>query len=285
MVLLTSNQDGRQSMQSEAYLDLLAGILSRTVIPEYYCSPGEPTKLIYRLLYPAICRTLHKKNLSLLRHYQMDASKRLSGKDWPPDAETMIGLMRLRNLRECVRGVIEDDVPGDLIETGVWRGGACILMRGALLAYGDQSRCVWVADSFQGLPKPNADKYIVDKGDELWTHNDYLGVSLEQVQSNFARYGLLDDRVKFLKGWFSDTLPNAPIEKLSILRLDGDMYESTMDAISSLYPKLSVGGFVIVDDYNLKGCHAAINDYRAAQSITDQMIEIDDWSVYWRRTQ
>lgn len=285
MALLTSTPDVRPSAQSEAYLDLLAGVLSRTVIPEYYCPIGKPTKLVYRWLFRAIRGTLRKKNLALVRHYQVDASKRLSGKDWPPDAETMIGLKRLRNLRECVRIVIEEDVPGDLIETGVWRGGACILMRGALAAYGDQARCVWVADSFQGLPKPNTEKYPADSGNEFWTHSEYLGVSLEQVQSNFARYGLLDERVKFLKGWFSDTLPTAPIEELSILRLDGDMYESTMDAIGSLYPKLSIGGFVIVDDYIIEGCRTAIRDYRAAQGITDQMIEIDDWSVYWRRTQ
>jgi O-methyltransferase len=178
---------------------------------------------------------------------------------------------------------VEEDVPGDLIETGVWRGGACILMRGALNAYGDESRCVWVADSFEGLPKPNAEKYAADAGDDHWTHNETLAVSLEQVQENFARYGLLDDRVKFLKGWFSNTLPTAPIEKLSILRLDGDMYESTIDAIAALYPKLSVGGFAIVDDYFLKNCKAAIHDYRDLHGITEPMIEIDDRAIYWRR--
>ena len=180
--------------------------------------------------------------------------------------------------------MVEDNVEGDLIETGVWRGGACILMRGALRAYGDETRNVWVADSFQGLPKPNADKYAADAGDEHWTHSDYLAVSLEQVQANFRRFGLLDDRVRFLKGWFSETLPTAPIEKLAILRLDGDMYESTMDAISALYPKLSVGGFVIVDDYFLEGCKAAIHDYRDAHGIEDRMIEIDENAVYWRRS-
>ena len=284
MVLLTSAPEGRPLVLSEAYLDLLAGVLSRTVIPEYYSPVGEPTKRVYRWLYSAIRGILRKKKLGLVRLYKMDPNNRLSGKDWPPDAETMIGLKRLRNLRECVRTVIEDEVPGDLIETGVWRGGACILMRGALAAYGDRTRCVWVADSFQGLPRPNADKYADDEGDEFWTHNDYLGVSLEQVRSNFARYGLLDNQVKFLKGWFSDTLPGAPIEKLAILRLDGDMYESTIDAIGALYPKLSIGGFVIVDDFNIKGCRAAIHDYRAAQSIIDPMMEIDEWAVYWRRT-
>jgi O-methyltransferase len=269
--------------QSEAYLDLLTGILSRTVIPEHY-QRLEPTKHVFRWLYQAIRGPLKDRRIDLVRHYRMDPAKRLAGKDWPPDAETMIGLKRLANLRNCVRTVIEEDIPGDLIETGVWRGGACILMRGALNAYGDDRRCVWVADSFQGLPKPNSDKYVADAGDEFWTHNDYLGVSLEQVKANFARYNLLDDRVKFLKGWFSETLPTAPIEKLAVLRLDGDMYESTIDAISALYPKLSVGGFVIVDDYFLKGCESAIHDYRDAHGITDPMIPIDDWAVYWRRT-
>jgi O-methyltransferase len=273
------------SPQSEAYLDLLAGCLSRTVIPEYYQPFNEPTKLVYRWLYRAIRRSLRQKGLEIVRRYKMEPSRRLAGKDWPPDAETMIGLKRLDNLRHCVRTVVEDEVPGDLIETGVWRGGACILMRGALKAYGDESRCIWVADSFRGLPKPNPDKYAADSGDAHWTHNDYLGVPLEQVQANFARYDLLDDRVKFLEGWFRDTLSTAPIEQLSILRLDGDMYESTIDAISALYPKLSVGGFVIVDDYCLEGCKAAIHAYRAAHGIDDPMIDIDGTAIYWRRTQ
>jgi O-methyltransferase len=279
-----SAPSSRSDAASEAYLDLLAGVLSRTVIPEYYRPLGEPTKRIYRWLYRAMRGTLRRKKLDLVRHYQVDPDKRLSGKDWPPDAETMIGLKRLRNLRDCVRTVVEDGVPGDLIETGVWRGGACIFMRGALKAYGDDVRSVWVADSFRGLPKPNAEKYAADAGDDFWTFSDYLGVSLEQVQSNFARYGLLDERVKFLKGWFSDSLSKAPIQHLAILRLDGDMYESTIDALNPLYPRLSIGGFVIVDDYVLAPCKAAVSDYRAAHNVTDPIIAIDDYSVYWRRT-
>jgi O-methyltransferase len=271
--------------QSEAYLNLLIGCLSRTVIPEYYEPFRGPANSIYRGLYSCIPvrRLLQIKGLELVRRYKMDPNKRSMGKDWPPDAETMIGLKRLDNLRQCVQIVIQDDIPGDFIETGVWRGGACILMRGALSAFGDDSRCVWVADSFEGLPKPNAEKYAFDRGDCHWTRNDYLAISLEEVQANFARYHLLDDRVKFLKGWFRDTLPSAPIEKLAILRLDGDMYESTMDALSALYHKLSLGGFVIVDDYLLNGCRAAINDYRAAYGISDPIVDIDGSAIYWRR--
>jgi O-methyltransferase len=195
----------------------------------------------------------------------------------------MIGTKRLLNLRYCVRTVIEDQVPGDFIETGVWRGGACIFMRGALRVYGDTSRTVWVADSFEGLPKPDP-KYPADNDDKFWTF-DALRVSLEQVKENFARYGMLDDRVKFLKGWFKDTLPTAPIEKLAILRLDGDMYESTMDGLKALYDKVSPGGFIIVDDYYcVKGCQTAVDEFRDERRIRDEIFNIDGMGSYWRKS-
>ena len=111
-----------------------------------------------------------------------------------------------------------------------------------------------------------------------------LAVSLEQVQANFARYGLLDEQVRFLPGWFRDTLPTAPIRRLALLRLDGDLYESTWIALESLYPKLSPGGFAIVDDYGaIPACRAAVDEFRAAERITESLIEIDWTGVYWRR--
>jgi O-methyltransferase len=195
----------------------------------------------------------------------------------------MVGLKRLNNLQMCIERVIADQVPGDLIETGVWKGGSTIFMRGVLKAYGDTSRCVWVADSFQGLPPPNTNKYPDDAGDVHYTY-DSLRVTEARVRENFAAYDLLDDRVKFLKGWFSDTLPSAPIEKLAVLRLDGDMYESTMDALESLYDKLSVGGYIIVDDYCIDSCRKAVTDFRNARSIIEEIIEIDGTGVYWRRS-
>src|SRR5262249_7945660 len=159
-------------------------------------------------------------------------------------------LKRLENLKFCVETAIRDGVPGDLIETGVWRGGACIFMRAILEAYGDKQRKVWVADSFAGLPKPNEAKYDADRGDKHHTFGD-LAVPRETVEKNFEQYGLLDDQVRFLEGWFKDTLPSAPINSLAVMRLDGDMYESTIQALEALYPKLSPGGFVIIDDYFL----------------------------------
>jgi len=191
-----------------------------------------------------------------------DEQARTGGSDWPLTAHTMIGLKRLDNLQHCVEDTLAKQVPGDFIETGVWRGGASIFMRGILRAHGVSDRSVWVADSFQGLPPPNPDAYPADAGDPLHTY-DYLAVSLEEVKSHFERYGLLDDQVRFLEGWFRDTLPVAPIERLAVLRLDGDMYESTMTALTNLYPGLSPGGFVIIDDYGgtWSGCTRAVHDF------------------------
>jgi len=195
----------------------------------------------------------------------------------------MIGLQRLNNLQWCIENVIASNVPGDMIETGVWRGGATILMRAVLRVYGVTDRMVWVADSFEGLPHPDATKYPQDAGDVHHTF-EQLVVSLETVKANFDRYGLLDSQVRFLKGWFKDTLHAAPISTLAVIRLDGDMYESTTDAITSLYPKLLPGGYIIVDDYGaVPACKKAIHDYRDAHGITEPIHEIDWTGVYWKR--
>lgn len=221
----------------------------------------------------------------LARFRPFDPQKRAEGRDWPRDAETMIGLARLQNIQDCVTDVIESGVAGDLIETGVWRGGATIFMAAILRAYGDDARRVWVADSFEGLPRPNPAKAAADKGDPHYALSGELAVSEAQVRANFRRYGLLGGNVRFLKGWFKDTLPSAPIERLAVMRLDGDLYESTMDALEALYPKLAVGGYCIVDDYNaLENCKAAVTDFRRRMNVTEPIVTIDWSGVYWKRT-
>ena len=225
-----------------------------------------------------------KAGFEVVRKQPYDPRERENGRDWPPRAESMIGLRRMDNIQFCVETVLRDGVPGDLIETGVWRGGATIFMRGILKAHGDTERTVWAADSFEGLPKPDPHRYPADTGD---THHRFTGlqVGVEQVKHNFLRYGLLDDQVRFLVGWFEDTLPSAPIEQLAVLRLDGDMYASTMQALVALYPKLSVGGFCIVDDYgNVPGCKRAVHDFRQEHQIVDEIIDIDGFGAFWRKT-
>lgn len=208
-----------------------------------------------------------------------DKEKRLIGLDWPKEAETMIGLRRMENLQYCVEEILKNNIPGDLIETGVWRGGACIFMRGILKEYGIANRKVFVADSFKGFPNP---KYDMDKC-ATFLNEPILSVSKENVKSNFKKYGMLDEQVEFIEGYFSDTLPK--IEGIfSLLRLDGDLYESTWDGLINLYPKLSVGGYIIVDDYwAVPMCKLAVDIYRLEFDIKDQIFEIDGFGVYWKK--
>jgi O-methyltransferase len=267
---------------AELYLELLKRVITREITPERYRPIGAGRGLS-RVVRNLVQQALGKGELELVRKVRYDAVARRDGSDHPVDAETMVGLRRLDNIRLCIRAVIEDGIPGDVIETGVWRGGASMYMRAALKAYGDAERLVWVADSFEGVPPPDAAHYPADRGDPLHTI-DYLAVSEARVRANFARYGLLDERVRFLAGWFKDTLPDAPIERLAVMRLDGDLYESTMDALIHLYPKLSPGGFVIVDDYGvMASCRAATQDFRRAQGIQQPLREIDGYGVFWRR--
>lgn len=205
------------------------------------------------------------------------------GQDWPAFAHSMIGRLRMDNLHDCMASVIADNIPGDFIETGAWRGGACIFMRGFLKVRGITDRRVWVADSFEGLPPPDVANYPADRGARFHTV-DFLKVSLEEVQKNFQKYGLLDDQVRFLKGWFKDTLPHAPISRIAIARLDGDMYSSTMESLTFLYGKVSVGGYVIIDDYAaVQTCAAAVHDFRKMHGITEPIYRIDNTGVYWRK--
>jgi O-methyltransferase len=204
-------------------------------------------------------------------------------KVWPARALTMIGRERLSHLRSLVETTIEDQVPGHFIETGVWRGGACILMRAVLAAHGVTDRKVFVADSFEGLPRPDAARYPVDRRDRLFSFGE-LAVSEAEVRRNFDAFGLLDEQVVFVKGFFRDTLPALKPERFALIRLDGDMYESTMDALVNLYDCVSTGGFVVIDDYGvLAGCRKAVHDFLDARGLAPEIRAIDHAGVWWRK--
>ena len=229
-----------------------------------------------------------------------DLEARLCGRDWPSQAHTMIGMKRLNNVQELVQDILQMGVRGDFIETGVARGGATIFMRGLLKAYGVTDRIVWVADSFEGPPSPTQltersysspefkqiqaiERNYSGELRKMYAQLRY-GSSYDEVRQNFARYDLLDDQVRFLRGWFSDSLPSAPIAQLALLRLDGDLYDSTYDALKWLYPKLSTGGYVTVDDYHtFTECQQAVDDYLAAIGADPVIQSIDDIAVFWRK--
>jgi hypothetical protein len=251
------------SKAAELYLNLLKRTLTNTIFTT------EPDTETDTLRYVGAAIT----------HYQQSS------------AVSMLPLARMDNLQMCILDVVEHGIQGDLIETGVWRGGATIFMRAALKVLNVTDRVVWVADSFEGLPEPDAGKYPLEakafKSAAMTKHYKHLAVGLEEVERNFAAYGVLDDKVKFLKGWFKDTLPSAPIEQLAIMRLDGDYYESTRDALVNLYDKLSVGGYVIIDDYGEDTwtyCRKAVEEFRSERGIVDPLVRVDKPCAFWRKT-
>lgn len=243
---------------------------------------GKPVRFLSAKLKQAMIRGLRKRGFVLMRPLPFEPERRMSGLDWPFFGYTMTGHKRMDNIEACVTSVLEDKIPGDFIETGVWRGGSVMLMKALLDKHGVTDRKVWCADSFEGLPPANATDREIDPMSDF-SDRDFLSVSQEQVEANFKRFGLLDENVKFLKGWFCDTLPTAPVDQLAILRLDGDLYESTMDALTNLYPKLSPGGYLIIDDYaSWAGCRKAIDEYRAEHGITAELQQIDNHAYFWR---
>lgn len=263
------------------YLDLMKRCLTRYGFDDNL-TPVAPIPPWRKRLWPYVERALDSHDWVVRRRVPFRPELREEGLDWPDRAETMIGLRRLDNLQHCIEQVVAHGVPGDLLEAGVWRGGAGIFMRAALAALCETDRLVWLADSFRGLPKPDP-RHEADRGDKHW-EQDALAVSLEEVKRNFSRYGLLDQQVRFLPGWFNETLPAAPVERLAVLRADGDMYGSTIDILNALYPKLSVGGFAIIDDYGaVPACKAAVEDYRSEHGITEPIERIDWTGAFWQR--
>jgi O-methyltransferase len=265
----TGPRPGAESIRT-AYLDLLKLCLcdlagARTLSVSRTGDTRRPDSQVK-------CRELDDEELRL----------RVMGSDWPFSGLTMVGLERLDDLQACIESVVADGVEGDVIEAGAWRGGASIFARAALDSLGGDDRTVWVADSFRGLPAPDSGTFPEDRHLDL-SYVDFLTVPVEEVRGHFARFGL-DHGVEYVEGFFAETLPSLRDHRWSVVRLDGDTYEATWVGLESLYPGLSKGGYLIVDDYGLiKECQAAVDDYRREHGITAP-IEKADWNgIRWRR--
>lgn len=256
-------------MNETIKLNFLKRVLTDTVYDE-----NITQKFFYEHAYPSNDEMISVCN-------KPTSVKRKMGEDWPEKAHTMIGLDRLNNLHSCLEHIRINNIDGDFIETGVWRGGSCIFVKKYFDLF-NMNKKVFVADSFQGLPPPEIPE---DAGDPHHTI-EVLKVSIDTVTQNFEMYEALDEKVVFLKGWFKDTLPNNnQIEKLCILRLDGDMYKSTMDVFDSCYDKVVAKGFVIVDDYGTtrNNCQIATEDFRKKRNITKPFIRIDNSGIFWQK--
>jgi hypothetical protein len=276
---------GRKALSgptASAWLQLLKKTLVRYPLDAAEMEPGSELSEVEPALRSEIERWIDLNKRRQLHESGTDPAVRLEGKDWPATAETMMGLRRMDHMLSCLLDVLRRKVPGDLAEIGVWRGGVGILMRAVLRALGDNRRKVWLADSFQGHPHPDPRQYPADQDDPHRTFRE-LVVSQDTVQQNFERYGLGDDQVCYLPGWYRDTLPAAPIDRIALLHLDCDMYESNIVALRSLYDRVSSGGYVVIDDYGaIAGCRKAVDDFRKEKGIDTELQHVDWTAVCWQ---
>ena len=269
------------------YLDLLARALINLIYPEH------ELRMEHLVEHGATGdRVTDDRTLRDIRAHQAEklaalVDTKIDGRNWrgrvTSQSHTMVGLRRLQSLERCAARVFADRVPGDFLEAGVCQGGAAIFMRALQVAYDEGARRTWLADSFAGLPAPEHPK---DDGlDFTESVQPWLAASLESVQENFRTYDLLSDHVRFLPGWFSETLAAAPVDRLAILRVDADLYASTLDALEALYDRVSTGGYVVIDDYwALNACRAAVDEFRSSRSIDEPLRRIDWAAVLWRKT-
>lgn len=188
---------------------------------------------------------------------------------------TLLSKSQLDLVEKSVLLVEARGVPGDFIEAGIWRGGVIILMRALMNAHQISGRRIFAADSFAGIPKNvRATNDPVDLWRDRWV------APLAEVQQNIARFGLLDDKVKFVVGFFADSLKALAQERFALIRLDSDSYDSVEESLLYLYPLLSKGGVIIIDDWHLAGCRAAVENYRSRLGVTDEIAEYDG-NAFW----
>lgn len=182
---------------------------------------------------------------------------------------------QLELIEEQFQRIVSDGVQGDLIEAGVWRGGAIILMAALLRAYGVTDRTVIAADSFSGIPQSTRFAH-----DQVNKWRDRWEAGFDDVEQAIARFGLRDDRVELLRGLFADTLPTLCDRRLSMIRLDADSFDSTDTALTHLYPRLSRGGVTIIDDWHLIGCRIAVDDFRRRHKLAGEL-QVTAGNAWW----
>ena len=207
---------------------------------------------------------------------------------------TMTSEARIRVLCELVRDIVRRGIPGDIAECGVWRGGSMMAVALTLLELGDTGRVLHLFDTFQGMTPPGEHDVSLDgrsAAEQLRAADPaddgpqsvWCRAPLEGVRAAMAGTGYPMERVRFVAGAVEETLPREAPARLALLRLDTDWYASTRHELEHLYPRLSPGGVLIIDDYgHWRGARKAVDEYFAAQRLPLHLREIDytaRWSV------
>lgn len=187
---------------------------------------------------------------------------------------TMTTAERMFGLYKAVRYIVEAEIPGSFVECGVWKGGSVMLMAETLIRAGKTDRDLFLFDTFDRMPPPSSDDITFDgvsaqsmmdneapkdTPDSIWCMS-----TLEEVQKNLQRTGYPEKKIHIAKGLVEETVPKKAPDSIALLRLDTDWYESTKHELEHLYPRLSAGGVLIIDDYgHWLGARRAVDEYLA----------------------
>lgn len=273
---------GSQALLEIRYLDLLKRALVNWIYPEHELQVGY-----LQSDHVAINKLERNRYLRDIRYREAEKFDKLLEKKRQGFvtvlSHTLVGLRRLNHLEYCARQIFANQISGDFFEAGVCQGGASIFLRALQVTMGEAHRITWAADSFEGLPVASAPQ---DEGLDFTESNfPWLAISAETVEENFRRYNLWSDKVRLVKGWFENSLPQLQVGPISLLRLDADLYQSTREVLIYLYDKVSPGGFIVVDDYgSFESCKLAIDDFRSERGISEPLKWIDWSGVWWQKT-
>jgi O-methyltransferase len=197
------------------------------------------------------------------------------------DVYSMGDIQEIQLIEECINNIIKNNIEGDIIEAGVWKGGMAMWMKNLLNYYGD-NRKLWLFDTFGIFPES-----LYDKDKKIHLLTEYLfskKYDINDVRNNFKKLNLLDDTINFVVGDFKDTVPKTDISKIAILRLDSDYYDATLIMLEKYYFKIVKGGYIIIDDYNNEylGAKEAILFFRNKYNIMETIINKGNGYVYWQ---
>jgi len=197
---------------------------------------------------------------------------------------TMVKNQNLKLLYDLVSEVVKRRMPGDIVECGVWNGGSAAIMGAAIMEdpIKIQSRKIWLFDSFEGLPPPG------DRDGELERQSYFPGWNkgnVRLVEEVFAQFGYPSENLRIVPGWFNETIIGEPIEKIALLHIDADWYQSVRTVLELLYPRVVPGGFVVLDDYGLwPGCQRAVLEYLSEHQIPKMIIrEVGPQGAYFQK--
>lgn len=199
---------------------------------------------------------------------------------------TMTSDARLIALCDAIHYICDAEISGDIVECGVWKGGSMMAAAHCLLQRKSTCRDLWLYDTFCGMSEPtdqdidflgNRAAQLMQQSDPEQSDSIWCTAALQEVKFNLKTTDYPEDRIHFVVGPVEETLEQGPLpDKIALLRLDTDWFESTKIELEQLFPRLADGGVLIIDDYgHWKGCRKAVDQYLQKNNINMLLQRID----------